>query len=189
MACAEALPCASETDPKQAANCGLFFFCVLRLYHGTHPQRAQERLQRASADATGTGCGSMLCERLPSAQAAALHHNSRTDPQRAQMACTAALPCASAYTYPQERHTDRLSLYHGTHPTAGTQSLTASLTDPHRHNVPHPPSDSLSLYRWRENEKSNKKRILLLPLLLFCYYLYFSAYLICYISIYYSKFI
>ena len=99
--------------------------------------------------------------------------------------------------------TDRLSLYHGTHPTAGTGTATARLSLYHGTHPPsarvaalcyvcaytYPqehPTASLSGYRWRENEKSNKKRILLLLLLLFCYYAYFYRCLNCYISVFYS---
>ena len=114
MACAEALPCASETDPKQAANCGLFSF-ALRLYHIGTPHRGHTqphrwhvlRLYAMRAATDGMCCGSMLCERLPSAQAAALP--CRNTPQRAHRQPQRWLPAQ----YTIGRETDRLSGYRG----------------------------------------------------------------------------
>ena len=142
MACAEALPCASETDPKQAANCGLFSF-ALRLYHIGTPHRGHTqphrwhvlRLYAMRAATDGMCCGSMLCERLPSAQAAALP--CRNTPQRAHRQPQRWLP--AQYTIGREtaRLSDyrghRLRLYHVGTPHSGR---TDSLSDGYRHNIP-----------------------------------------------------
>ena len=65
----------ARTDPhrKQAANCGLFFFCVLRL-----PAQCTIGMEREP-------------QRLQMACAAALYHNSRTDPQRASADATGTM--------------------------------------------------------------------------------------------------
>ena len=89
-----------------------------RLSDGYRHRTPSGERQRASAATIGTRCGSMLCERLPSAQAEALPWYTPTG--------------------------HALRLYHGTHPPSGAQSLTDRLSDGYRHNVPHTPSDSLS---------------------------------------------
>jgi len=113
----------------------VFLLCAAALYHDsrTDPQRAHRAAQRASAMATGT-----------------IYHRARDSaPQRPQMACAEALPCASGYHrgtgtatapaaalpwYTHHRHSLQRARVHI--PTAATQSLTDSLSDGYRHNVP-----------------------------------------------------
>jgi hypothetical protein len=100
------------------------FFCAAALPCRNTPQRAHRASQRASAMATGT-----------------MYHRARdSEPQRLQMARAAALPCASGY------HRHRLRLYHGTHPTAGAQIHTDSLSTCYRHNIPSARAAALPWY-------------------------------------------
>ena len=130
--CAAALPYRNtppraHTAPQMACAAALCYasgyrWHVLRLY-----------AMRAATD--GMCCGSMLCERLPSAQAAALP--CRNTPQRAHRQPQRWLP--AQYTIGREtaRLSDyrghRLRLYHVGTPHSGR---TDSLSDGYRHNIP-----------------------------------------------------
>jgi hypothetical protein len=97
-----------------------------RLSDGYRHNAPSSERQTASASTDGTGFGSTIQNT----------HSARTQPHRQPQHM---LPAQCTI----ERETDRLSLYHGTHPTAGAHSPTDSLSDGYRHRVPHPPSDSL----------------------------------------------
>jgi hypothetical protein len=138
---------------------------ALRLYHVGTPTGAHRASQTASAATDGMCCGSMLCMRvhIPTAGTHSLtaslstcyrHRTPSSERQTASASTDGTHPPSDRLQRAGQIHTGtrcgsmlcmRVHIPTGT-PTQGAQSLTDSLSTCYRHNIPHPPSDSLSGY-------------------------------------------